>query len=299
MPPHYAILHFCPYLQLDGFILEFWTNTPCHLTLRYTETIPVKHQEPTLRRGLLMHEKTRYCFVAYKELDQHEAGDTLHHSFNLILKKKIRDVWFHTIGTIGGVDSPSTSPIMHLPFDMENQNLTRWAYKTPNFWAAVRYDTPRATRFRVHYPMHLTGIRLFVMGWPNHLKIRVGIYKWSIFNFPVGPALTYCQLAHVPYKRSWTENGYLFFPIPPIWTEAYQTYAIIAWGDPLDPSANVMTWQRYLLPPFLPNEVSFYGVRDGDTWTWHADTIYAFQYELYVGTGYVKPCETVPANIIF
>jgi len=91
--------------------VELWTSSPCHLTLRWTATQPVKTLHPKEKRGALWYYDNKMCFVAWKDIEQIEPGDTTLHTFlwpgwTLGLTR-----WFFFLGTIGGVSSPSNTAI--------------------------------------------------------------------------------------------------------------------------------------------------------------------------------------------
>lgn len=65
----------------NSYCVTATTDTPCHLWLRYTKSMPVKHPRGEKIRGLILQEEVYYCFTAYKDLEQLEVGDTLFHTF--------------------------------------------------------------------------------------------------------------------------------------------------------------------------------------------------------------------------
>ena len=87
------------------------TSTPAHLTLRYTYTEPVKTSIPKEKRGAVWYYDNKMCFVAWKDCEQDEAGDTLVHTFSCPIFPTCVKVWYIFIGTIGGVPSPSNTAI--------------------------------------------------------------------------------------------------------------------------------------------------------------------------------------------
>lgn len=52
-----------------------------------------------------------YCFTAYQDIEQEEAGDTLTHTFIMSDWPACESRWFYLWGTIAGEASPSESPI--------------------------------------------------------------------------------------------------------------------------------------------------------------------------------------------
>jgi len=89
------------------------TDIPVHLFLRWTDKEPLKHPLTEYRRGIYVPIGTRYCFVAWKEVEQEEAGDTLTHTFILCDWLVCETRWFYVIGTKQAEESPSASPLLY------------------------------------------------------------------------------------------------------------------------------------------------------------------------------------------
>lgn len=87
------------------------TNEAVHLVLRYTYTKPVKTSIPKEKRGAVWYYDNKMCFVAWKECEQDEAGDTTTHTFSCPIFPYCVKVWYIFVGTIGGVPSPSNTAI--------------------------------------------------------------------------------------------------------------------------------------------------------------------------------------------
>ncbi|MBA7535783.1 hypothetical protein ES705_28041 [subsurface metagenome] len=87
------------------------TDVPCHLWLRFTDETPRKHPKTVTRRGLRMGYDIRTCFVAYKDLEQEEAGDTLEHTFTITDIPFCSSVYFYFYGTSAGITMVYTSAI--------------------------------------------------------------------------------------------------------------------------------------------------------------------------------------------
>jgi len=96
----------------DGLKVIFTTDTYCHLWKRETKVPPEIHSKPALRRGLMMHEDLRFCFVAYHEVEQVEEGDTLLHTFIQEPWPVCETRWFYMLGSRVDVRQPSTSPVL-------------------------------------------------------------------------------------------------------------------------------------------------------------------------------------------
>lgn len=94
-----------------GQKITVYTDVPCHLWMRWSLKENLVHTVPALRRGIQVHCEPYFCFTAYHDNEQEEAGDTIIHTF---IKEPWPDCetrWFYFWGTIGGEISPSTSAI--------------------------------------------------------------------------------------------------------------------------------------------------------------------------------------------
>ena len=97
-----------------GYRLVVTTDVPCHLWMKWTLQPPDKHPKTYVKRGLKTMWGLRYCFVATTDNEQAEAGDTLTHTFTKLNWPWCQTRWFYFYGSVGGLASPSTSPIFKL-----------------------------------------------------------------------------------------------------------------------------------------------------------------------------------------
>lgn len=88
-----------------------YTNVPCHLWFRWTTVTPRTHPRPVLVRGLVIPGDLDFCFDAYNDIEQEEAGDTLEHHFIVEPWPSCQKRYFYFHGTIHDTPSKSTSPI--------------------------------------------------------------------------------------------------------------------------------------------------------------------------------------------
>jgi len=102
----------------DGYIITIVTNVPCHLWLRYTEEPPQYHAIPLYKRGIFIYKDARFCFVAFKHIEQDEANDTYTHTFTWHGWYHCLTQYFYFWGEISGQGSPSTSPIFSKHFTL-------------------------------------------------------------------------------------------------------------------------------------------------------------------------------------
>lgn len=100
----------------DGFTIVTKTDVACHQWLRHTLIPPQKHAKPVLTRGLLMKWDARFCFVAFEDLEQDEAGDTFTHTFTWTGWTECQTRWFYFWATSWGEKMKSTSPIFSKHF---------------------------------------------------------------------------------------------------------------------------------------------------------------------------------------
>jgi len=100
------------------------TDVPCHLWLRWTDKEEHIHPRQKDRRGVLFLSVPDYCFVEWQEVEQNEAGDTIHHTFNFDTWGTCQRRWWHLRGQIGGADSPSTSPIFTAHYEEQEKAMS-------------------------------------------------------------------------------------------------------------------------------------------------------------------------------
>lgn len=138
----------------DGFMVVFSTSIPCHLYCYWTLEKPWVHRVKGSKRGLLGKFAEYFCYVAWDKFDQQEAGDTIQHSFILTSWPFCETRWFVFAGEVGGVKSPSISPI----FEKHN-----------------KYHGPTAHTFiqTNHEELRLDGkIGWFILKWPDKSPLK-------------------------------------------------------------------------------------------------------------------------------
>jgi len=118
-PPPPVVSNWAPVKNLtdnypEGYLLQFTTDNICHLWVRWTNVEPEQHKIPRERAGTVIFDDKRFCFVAWHEVEQLEAGDTFIHTFILEDWPIGETRWWYYIGTRAGEQLPSTSPIFKL-----------------------------------------------------------------------------------------------------------------------------------------------------------------------------------------
>lgn len=111
MPNRWALYHIVQTLTATGYKIEIWTKQPCHLFMRWSLKEPQEHIIPRTIRGLSLPTDKRFCFVAYHDNEQEEAGDTYNHTFIKEPWASCETRYFYFHGTMSGAASPSTSAI--------------------------------------------------------------------------------------------------------------------------------------------------------------------------------------------
>ena len=89
------------------------TDVPCHLWMRFTPEKVLKHPRTVLTRGLAMGYDLRTCVVAYGDIEQEEAGDTLEHTFILTELAWCHTYYFYFWGESAGEVMVYTSAIFN------------------------------------------------------------------------------------------------------------------------------------------------------------------------------------------
>ena len=140
--PHISVRDVQYRYLCNGFEITVTTDIACHLYMRWTRVKPQKHIIPMYLRGIYMHGDTYFCFVAYTDNEQEEAGDTLIHTFVKRSWPVCETRWFHFWGSEAGIVSPSTTAIFELHFAIEiasyyNSISNRTLQKNAaNWWTA-------------------------------------------------------------------------------------------------------------------------------------------------------------------
>ncbi len=109
--PRFRITDFQTTPNCEQVTVVIKTDVPCHLWLRFTDKTPRKHPKTVTRRGLRMGYDIRTCFVAYKDLEQEEPGDTLEHTFTITGIPFCSSVYFYFYGTSADITMVYTSAI--------------------------------------------------------------------------------------------------------------------------------------------------------------------------------------------
>jgi len=160
VPCFWAIKDFQYAYRCNGYIITVTTDIPCHLYLRYTVSPPRIHVIPTYKRGIQIHGDPYFCFVAYTENEQEEAGDTLIHTFIKFNWPVCQTRYFYFVGSVSGTFCVSTSAVFKLHFNILSATLLPShrnciAYKSSVNWAACHDATHGQAVFCGNPPNYL------------------------------------------------------------------------------------------------------------------------------------------------
>lgn len=175
-------------LLCDGYIITATTDIPCHLYMRWSTTKPQKHIVPAYRRGIYMHGDVYLCFVAYRDNEQEEAGDTLTHTFIKKNWQVCETRYFHFWGKVAGQPCRSTSAIFQLHFNILLETfLGTWSNRTiagtHGTWSVAHDATSGRilTNYKAPYYIIVAGDELTASFW-----IYRGFLFFNTSSLPVG-----------------------------------------------------------------------------------------------------------------
>lgn len=97
----------------QGVDVVLTTDVPCHLWLFYTFKEPWIHPITGKERGLTLPWYAYWCYVTWIVVEQEEPGDTIEHTFIITGLVTCNKIWYRFHGNIGGIPSPSDSPIIY------------------------------------------------------------------------------------------------------------------------------------------------------------------------------------------
>jgi len=137
----------------NGLYIVLHTSVPCHLSCYHTDKKPLQHHTSRVVRGLLLPWGSYFCFVAWKQVEQTESGDTLYHTFQIHPWGPLHTKWLTFRGNIANELSPSVGPIfkhwhpgglpmqvdlrVYWPGDLCHLRLTGSGPPCPDHWKSV------------------------------------------------------------------------------------------------------------------------------------------------------------------
>jgi len=169
------------YLHLtNAIVIMNITNNPCHLTCYYTDKAPGRHTTSRRERGIDFPWGAYFCFVAWKSVEQTEAGDTLTHTFEVPDWSYCQTKWFAFRGTVADELSPSVSCIFkyHHPGQPYFCNLGFEIYPItpgiPPCWEdySTAPDPTKFVRDTTYVKEGLYSCKLIGVDWPTYTRLK-------------------------------------------------------------------------------------------------------------------------------
>lgn len=286
--PRFAVTYLWQMVQSDGYLLEFTTNTPCHLWMKYKSTRPGKKLVQAWRRGRPMHCTPSFDFSAAKEMEQQEAGDTLKHSFMLRPYLRPDHYYFYLYGYVAGRKAASTSCIMHLPFAHGSRKMIWSQPYMEDSGKILSYAYPLAMSFPCEFYGGVDGVTLYCTGFNQPVDLTVSIYQTDIVGEKPTIPLTSVTIDHVPDKRTSPNIGELYFPFPHLDLIFAHTYAIVVQGDAQWPGLQCFWWARESYWRY-PGYRSWYSSTPEPPYTWQYDNVSVLGYDLWQKLPFYQP----------
>ncbi|MBA7577511.1 hypothetical protein ES708_19364 [subsurface metagenome] len=261
---HFAVLEVLYLHKPASIIITCTTNNPCHLTLYYTDKQPVRHTTSLVKRGVALPWGAYFCFVAWKSVEQQEAGDTLIHTFEVPDWSYCQTKWFTFRGTVAGQLSPSVSALLKHhhsgvppPQKFEFYDEPKQTYSNiyePNREGQTFTPTERHLLTKVYVFIHRTSA-----SYPT-LNVKI---QEAPDDTPTGPVLSSgsSSWAHIPVSpdEDWVETEMSEFILEP-----GTKYVIIAHTSFV--GQGIIRWWRRYFDATYPRGIRIYSRDKGKTW---------------------------------
>lgn len=138
------------------------TDVPSHCWLRLSHQEPWVHKKSSNIRGLKLMDDLRFCFTAYDDFEQIEAGDTTTHTwlFSPAFWPYCTTNWYYFWGSQGALTCISTSPFFsfHNQYSLPGPTPYTGTYRFyPHFWESETGELflgavkPVFTRGNIYY----------------------------------------------------------------------------------------------------------------------------------------------------
>ncbi|MBA7586264.1 hypothetical protein ES708_28261 [subsurface metagenome] len=248
------------------------TDVPCHLWLRFTDIPPRKHPKTVITRGLAMGYDIQTCFVAFKDIEQEEAGDTLEHTFIITNLDFCHAYHFYFWGLSADIVMTYTSAIFNFfyPFGIPPFKTCEKQEESDNNWGFCQYWNAQCQTFT---PTHTFKVHHLSLMLNQHSTDRRGPYCVKITrDIPPcwdEPILAiqrgYSTTLPAPGVKQWVN----FYDITPILLKdttyrivvhtlpGWQVYLDDEWHD--DEAAAAMSWWAKVVTNPYPRGMAWHG----------------------------------------
>ncbi len=262
---HFAVLTIVYYHLASSIFIVTTTNNPCHLTCYYTDKPPVRHPLSRVVRGLSLPWGAYWCFVAWKEVEQREAGDTLVHTFQVPDWSYCQTRWLCFRGTVAGELSPSVSALLkhHHPGATPPQKFE--FYDDPKQTYSSIYEPYRSGQTFTPTQFHLlTKVYTFMHRATGTYPALYLEIKEAPDDTPTGPILS-SGYTPWPVIPEWPDPARVETPMTPFLPIPDTKYAILARTARV--GAGILRWWRRYFDATYPRGMRIYSTDNGNTWS--------------------------------
>jgi len=257
-------------LTATGYKIVIQTDIDCHLWMRWTTIKPQEHFTPTIKRGMVFNLKKYFCFDAYTDNEQEEAGDTTEHTFIKEPWPSCQTRFFYFHGEISGVASKSTTPIFekHRVAPAEPTLIIDHDYPLlasnilfSNDWYGNTFMPPydfRLSKIAVRHCQYGEDVctlgRLDLREEPFADSVAPTLIETSITTLPALPRHPLSVFVEYNFSNQLVLAGvrYSFFAIG-CTTRYSQPYYRLVDGNATGPGAGCHRWRyrQWLTPPVM------------------------------------------------
>ncbi|GAH91514.1 unnamed protein product [marine sediment metagenome] len=262
---HFAVLEVSYLHFATSIIITCSTNNPCHLTLYYTEKEPVRHTTSTIKRGVALPWGAYFCFVAWKSVEQQEAGDTLAHTFEVPDWSYCQTKWFTFRGTVASQLSPSVTALIkhHHPGVAPEQKFEFYEHPRPTY--SNIYEPRREAQTFTPTETHLLTkvYTLLTRAANTYPTLNVKI-KEAPDDTPTGPVLSSGQQPWAVIPDG-AVPALIETPMTPLVLIEGTKYAKIIHTSFV--GQGILRWRRRSLDATYPRGIRISSGDSGETWS--------------------------------
>lgn len=262
---HFAVLAIAYFHLASSIFIVTITNNPCHLTCYYTDKPPVRHRVSRIVRGLSLPWGAYWCFVAYKEIEQQEDGDTIIHTFEVPDWLYCQTNWLCFRGTVAGELSPSVSALLkhHHPGATTPQKFEFYDHPRPTY--SNIYEPRQSGQTFTPTEIHLlTKVYTFIHRVTNTYPTLNLEIKEAPDDIPTGPILSSGQTpwALIP---EWPAPAFIETTMSPLILQPGTKYAIIAHTSFV--GQGIIRWWYRSRDATYPRGMRIHSSDSGNTWS--------------------------------
>ncbi|MBA7570585.1 hypothetical protein ES708_12338 [subsurface metagenome] len=262
---HFAVLTIAYFNLASSIFIVTTSNNPCHLTLYYTDKEPIRHATSRIVRGLSLPWGAYWCFVAWKEVEQQEAGDTLFHTFEVPAWSYCQTKWLCFRGTVASILSPSVSALLkhHHPGATPEQKFEFYDHPRPTY--SNIYEPNQGGQTFTPTQVHLlTKVYTFIHRVTNTYPTLNLEIKEAPDDTPTGPVLSSgaTPWAVIP---EWPDPAWIETEMTPLVIKPTVKYTKIAHTSFV--GQGILRWWYRSWDATYPRGIRIYSMDSGNTWS--------------------------------